>query len=83
MGYTRTPPRLAVHLCVAFNRLTNRYLLRGSLKDEAPSKPLLPLSFKGEGDKGGEVNKSHLNPPCSFALALGRGEAGQIFLYHG
>jgi len=36
------------------------FLIRGSLKGEAPSKPILPLSFKGEGDKGGEVDKQFL-----------------------
>ncbi len=40
-----------------------RSLIRGSLKGRSPSKSNpFPLSFEGEGDKGGEVDKQSLNP---------------------
>jgi hypothetical protein len=37
--------------------LSNSPLGMGRLKGRSPFNTLLPLSFQGEGDKGGEVDK--------------------------
>jgi hypothetical protein len=42
--------------------ITKRWFIKGSAKGQSPFPQFLPLSFKGEGDTGGEVqlNKDKL-----------------------